>query len=129
MKKLLFLLLFIQQVMISQAPEASIKQEPIDFELAEIKPVFPGGNAEFSKFIAKNFVTPDVEGLSGVIKVSFVIDLNGNVTDIKVVKDIGNGSGQAAINLMKKSPKWSVGQIEGKLIKVRYILPITVKAY
>lgn len=131
MKNFLLLLLtfFGLQSLFAQAQISAIKSIPVEFSTSEIKPLFPGGNAEFSKFIGKNFVAPDVEGLSGVVIVSFVVELDGSLTEIKAIKDIGNGAGQAAINMIKKSPKWSPGQMEGKPVRVRYELPVTIKNY
>lgn len=126
---LLLLLCLGLQSLVAQAQISAIKSIPVEFGTSEIKPLFPGGNAEFSKFISKNFTAPDVEGLNGTVIISFVIELDGSLTDIKVVKDIGSGSGQAAMNMIKKSPKWSPGQMEGKAVRVRYELPVTIRNY
>lgn len=131
MKNYTFLcvLLFVIHGAYSQAPASAIKSIPVEYNVVELKPIFPGGNAEFSKFIGKNFVSPEVEGLSGVVNISFVIETDGSIGETKVIKDIGNGSGQAALAMIKKSPKWSPGQMNGAPVRVRYTLPITIKNY
>ena len=55
----------------------------------EVKPDFPGGIEKFYKFVAKNYQTPEEEGLKGKVFVSFVVEKDGSLTDIKVIRDIG----------------------------------------
>ena len=131
MKKYLLLLVFafVAQISFGQATISAIKSIPVEYTTVELRPEFPVGNAEFSKFISKNFVTPDVEGLSGVVNITFVIETDGSINDIKIVKDIGSGAGLAAVAMIKKSPKWSVGQMNGAPVRVRYSLPVTIRNY
>lgn len=131
MKKFLLsiLLPLVGSFSFAQAPTYAIKSIPVEYNVVELRPEFPGGNAEFSKFISKNFVAPEVEGLSGVINISFVIETDGSVNDIKVIKDLGSGTGAAAVAMIKKSPKWTAGQMNGAPVRVRYTLPITMRNY
>ncbi|HKX85965.1 MAG TPA: energy transducer TonB [Flavobacterium sp.] len=129
MKKLLLIaVLFVTQFGFSQAPISAIsKNAPIPYESVENRPIYPGGMNEFIKFIGKNFKAPEVEGLSGVLKVSFVIDTNGAVTDIKVLNDLGSGTGDEAKRVVALSPKWTPGDQDGKPVRVVYTLPITLR--
>ena len=70
----------------------------------EIKPEYKGGFNKFYEYIAKNYRTPDVPGLKGKLLVSFVVEKDGSITDIKVLKDIGYGTGEEAIRILKKCP-------------------------
>ena len=97
MKKLLLLLMFtISQFMIAQASINTVQTLAINYADAEIKPEFPGGYNMFMKFIGENFKTPEVEGLSGTVKISFIIETTGKVTNIKILQDIGSGAGEEA---------------------------------
>ena len=89
--------------------------------------MFLGGYNEFIKFIGENYKAPDVEGLSGVVKVTFVIEVNGRVTNIKVVQDLGSGAGDEAIRVLKLCPIWSPGEVEGERVRVKMELPITIR--
>ena len=80
----------------------------------EVKPDFPGGLEKFYKFIGKNFQVPEEEGLKGKIFVTFVVEKDGSLTDIKVLRDIGYGTGKEAIRVLKSCPKWNPGEQNGK---------------
>lgn len=94
----------------------------------EVKPEFPGGIYKFYAFIAKNFRTPDVKNLNGKVYATFVIEKDGSLTDIKVIRDIGHGTGKEAIRVLELSPKWMPGQQNGKTVRCTYALPISIIA-
>ena len=94
----------------------------------EVKPDFPGGINKFYKFVGDNYQTPEEEGLKGKVYVTFVVEKDGSLTDIKVIRDIGYGTGKEAIRVLKKSPKWSPGVQNGKPVRVLYSLPITIQS-
>lgn len=94
----------------------------------EVKPDFPGGMTKFYAFVGNNFRTPEEDGIkSGKVYVNFVVEKDGSLTDIKVLRDIGFGTGAEAIRVLKKSPKWSPGVQNGKPVRVLYSLPISVE--
>ena len=91
----------------------------------EVQPEFPGGVAGFAKYVQKNYRTPEVEqDLKGRVFVEFVVEKDGSLTDIKVIRDLGFGTGAEAIRMLKNAPKWKPGVQNGKTIRVRYSLPI-----
>jgi protein TonB len=94
----------------------------------EVKPDFPGGIEKFYKFIGKNFQVPEEEGLKGKVIVSFVVEKDGTLTDIKVLRDIGYGTGKEAIRVLKSCPKWNPGEQNGKKVRVLYSLPISIQS-
>jgi hypothetical protein len=94
----------------------------------EVKPDFPGGIEKFYKFVGNNFQTPEEDGLKGKIYVTFVVEKDGSLTDIRVVRDIGYGTGKEAIRVLNKCPKWIPGQKNGKPIRVIYSIPITINS-
>lgn len=94
----------------------------------EVKPDFPGGMQKFYDFVGKNYRTPEEEGLKGKVYVTFVVEKDGSLTDIKVLRDVGYGTGAEAIRVLKKCPKWSPGVQNGKPVRVLYSLPITIQS-
>ncbi|MDR7372471.1 energy transducer TonB [Flavobacterium aquidurense] len=94
----------------------------------EVKPDFPGGIDKFYKFVGNNYKTPEEEGLKGKVYVTFVVEKDGSLTDIKVLRDIGYGTGAEAIRVLKKCPKWTPGEQNGKKVRVLYSLPITIQS-
>ncbi len=94
----------------------------------EVKPDFPGGMEKFYKFVGNNYQTPEEEGLKGKVYVTFVVEKDGSLTDIKVIRDIGYGTGKEAIRVLNKCPKWTPGEQNGKKVRVLYSLPITIQS-
>ena len=94
----------------------------------DVKPYFPGGIDKFYKFVGNNYQTPEEEGLKGKVYVTFVVEKDGSLTDIKVIRDIGYGTGKEAIRVLKKCPKWTPGEQNGKKVRVLYSLPITIQS-
>ncbi len=94
----------------------------------EQKPEFPGGIEKFYAFVGKNYTPPEEEGLKGKVYVTFVVEKDGSLTDIKVIRDIGYGTGKEAIRVLSKCPKWLPGEQNGKKVRVLYSLPITIQS-
>jgi len=94
----------------------------------EQKPEFPGGIEKFYTFVGKNYTPPEEEGLKGKVYVTFVVEKDGSLTDIKVIRDIGYGTGKEAIRVLNKCPKWLPGEQNGKKVRVLYSLPITIQS-
>ena len=93
----------------------------------EVKPDFPGGIQKFYTYIMNNYRIPDEEGLNGNVFVTFVVEKDGRLTDIKVLRDIGFGTGKEALRVLNNSPKWNPGEQNGKKVRVQYSLPIKIK--
>ena len=94
----------------------------------EVKPDFPGGLEKFYEFMGKNFQVPEEEGLKGKIFVTFVVEKDGSLSDIKVLRDIGYGTGKEAIRVLKACPRWVPGEQNGKKVRVLYSLPISIQS-
>jgi periplasmic protein TonB len=94
----------------------------------EQKPEFPGGMDKFYKFVGNNYQTPEEDGLKGKVYVTFVVEKDGSLTDIKVLRDIGYGTGKEAVRVLNKCPKWIPGEQNGKKVRVLYSLPITIQS-
>lgn len=94
----------------------------------EVQPQFPGGMDKFYSFVGKNFNVPEEEGINGKVFVSFTVEKDGNLTDIKVLRDVGFGTGNEAIRVLKKCPRWAPGEQNGKKVRCTYSLPITIKS-
>jgi hypothetical protein len=128
MKRLLLsiITLIIVQFASAQANTTMIDDAPYNYEDVEVRPEFPGGINQFMDFVGKNFKMPDYEGYGGTIKVAFVIEIDGSVTNVKVVKDLGDGTGAEAKRVVSISPRWSSGEFRGKKVRVLYELPIKI---
>jgi protein TonB len=92
-------------------------------------PEFPGGIKKFYTYVGNNFEKPELDSENAIrVSVSFVIEKDGSMTDIKVLKDPGYGLGAEAIRVLKSlKTKWSPGMFEGKAVRTSYNLPITIQ--
>lgn len=89
-------------------------------------PEFPGGMKAFYDFVGKNFRVPEGKDLKGKVIIQFVIEKDGSLTDIKTIRDLGHGTGEEAIRVLKNSPLWIPGEQDGKKVRVLYSLPISI---
>lgn len=90
------------------------------------KPEFPGGMEKFYKFVGNNFQAPTEPNLKGKVYVMFIIEKDGSITNVSVLRDIGHGTGEEATRVIKLSPKWIPAQKDGVPVRVQYSLPITI---
>jgi periplasmic protein TonB len=103
-----------------------IEEEQI-FTIVEEMPSFPGGEAELFKYLGKNIKYPQMAtdaGISGVVYVTFVVDKDGKIRDVKVLRGIGGGCDEEAVRVVKSMPTWKPGKQRGKAVTVQYNLPI-----
>jgi protein TonB len=115
---------------VGNGPAAVVEEDNTVYNTAgiEVKPDFPGGMEKFYKFVGNNYQTPEEEGLKGKVYVTFVVEKDGSLTDIKVLRDIGFGTGKEAIRVLNKCPRWTPGEQNGKKVRVLYSLPITIQS-
>jgi len=99
------------------------------YNYTEIKPMFPGGEAELAKFIKANIQYPQAaidDGVEGTVMVTFAVNENGKVFSPKLKEEkVGYGLDEEALAAVRKMPKWTPGRIKGKNVKTYYDLPIT----
>lgn len=102
-----------------------------DFSTVDVLPDFPGGITEFYKYIGMNFKLPEAarrDSISGRLILSFVVEKDGALSDIKVLRDLGAGTGEEAMRVLATSPKWTPGMQNGKPVRVQYTLPVAINA-
>ncbi len=95
------------------------------FVVVEDMPSFPGGNVQ--KWIAKNVKYPVLameNGIQGKVYIQFVIERDGSITDVKVLRGVDASLDKEAVRVVKAMPKWKPGKQRGKPVRVSYTLPI-----
>ncbi len=93
----------------------------------ESMPQFPGGDAALLKYLAESIRYPALAvetGTEGRVFVTFVVEKDGRITDLKVVKDIGAGCGKEALRVVASMPAWRPGNQNGNAVRVRMNLPV-----
>ena len=90
---------------------------------------FPGGIAACMKYIADNFRYPNIQGdcsIQGKIVVTFTVNEDGNLSDIKVKKSVYSDLDKEAVRVVKSMPSWIPAKQNGKAVKSRYTLPVYI---
>jgi periplasmic protein TonB len=97
------------------------------FMVVESMPEYPGGEAALYKYLAENIKYPQMakeSGIQGRVFVTFVVERDGKVTDVRVLRGIGGGCDEEAIRVVQGMPKWTPGKQRGKSVRVQYNLPV-----
>lgn len=106
-------------------------EEPEYYEgPVESAPNFPGGMDQFYKYVAKNMVFPSQArrmGIEGKVFVRFIINIDGSVTGVEVIKGIGAGCDEAARKVLENAPKFIPAKNRGREVRYRQVIPIYFK--
>ena len=111
------------------SPEAIEQQVPLSesFTVVEQQPEFPGGTAALGQYLGKNLRYPAAAqraNISGRVFISFVVNTDGSIQDVQVLKGLGFGTDEEAQRVVKGMPKWRPGKQSGRPVRVKYNLPI-----
>lgn len=116
-----------QQLQVVQQETSDLWDDKV-YDVVEQMPAFPGGQSALFSWIAKNMKYPPVaeeNGIQGRVVVTCVIDHDGSVTDVKVVKGVDPSLDKEALRLVKSMPKWEPGRQNGKTVRVKYSIPLS----
>ena len=97
------------------------------FTVVESMPEFPGGTGELYKYLGKSIKYPPLakeSGIQGRVFVNFVVEPNGSISNVKILRGIGGGCDEEAVRVVKDMPSWKPGKQRGKAVRVSYNLPI-----
>ncbi|HTD99344.1 MAG TPA: TonB family protein [Mucilaginibacter sp.] len=98
------------------------------FTAVESAPMFPGGQNEFYQFLAKTIKYPEAmkkNNIQGKVFLTFIVEKDGSLSDIKSVRDVGYGSAEESVRVLGLSPKWKPGYQNGRAVRVQYTIPIS----
>lgn len=90
----------------------------------DVTPEFEGGMASFKTFIAKN--CDFNENAQGMLLAQFIVETDGSLSTIKILREVGFGTGKELTRVLMLSPKWSPGLIKGVAVRTVYTIPITI---
>jgi protein TonB len=103
------------------------KEKVYDGAHLQQKPQYPGGTAQRDSFISRHLQYPaqaKQQGIEGTVVVAFVVDADGDITDIKVKRSVSPQLDKEAQRIIKQMPDWKPGRKNGKAVPVRVVLPI-----
>ena len=118
----------IKEIVISEV----VVEEKADaiFDVVETQPNPPGGMSGWNKYLSENLKYPTQArrmGVEGSVILVFVINTDGSIQDVEVLRGIGGGCDEEAIKIVKNAPKWEPGKQRGRAVRTRMRLPIRFK--
>jgi periplasmic protein TonB len=106
--------------------EEQVQEQEI-FIVVEDPPSFPGGDEARIRFLSENIRYPQMareSGIQGTVFVTFVVERDGSVTDVRVLRGIGGGCDEEAIRVIQAMPRWNAGKQRGRPVRVQFNMPI-----
>jgi len=114
---------------VTSKPEIEVPEEP-KFIIVQEMPDFVGGEEARINYLSKNVVYPRSAretGIQGIVYLTFVVEKNGEITDVRVLRGIGGGCDEEAVRVIKAMPKWKPGKQRDKAVRVQLNLPMNFK--
>ena len=121
------------EVVIAAPVEAPVEEEEeeVVFVVVESMPECPGGQQAVFKYLSENVKYPVIaqeNGIQGRVICQFVVNRDGSIVDVEVVRSAGDASlDKEAVRVIKSMPKWKPGKQRGKAVRVKYTLPVNFK--
>ena len=102
-------------------------QDEVLFTVVEKMPEYPGGDDARIKFMVENIKYPEEarqKGITGTVYVTFVVEKDGTVQHVKILRGIGSGCDEEALRVISLMPKWNPGMQRGKPVRIQFNMPI-----
>lgn len=115
-------------IMVEEQP-GKVQEDKI-FDVVEQMPSFPGGISAMQNWMRENLTYPAVaqeNNIQGRVIISIVVEKDGSLGDVKVARSVDPSLDQAAVQLVKKMPKWNPGKQNGMPVRVKYSIPVSYK--
>lgn len=109
---------------------AQTKKNNMAYDVVEVMPQYPGGQIAMMKYIMENIKYPKQamkEGIQGRVTVSFIVEKDGRVSNVRLLRSVQSALDKEAIRVVKSMPKWTPGKHNGKPVRVRFNLPVMFK--
>ena len=113
-------------------PPKPVEEEATEeiFVVVEQQPEFPGGTSALMKFLGDNIKYPVIaqeNGIQGRVITNFVVERDGSISDVQVVRGQDPSLDKEAVRVIKTMPRWTPGQQRGKPVRVRFTLPVVFR--
>ncbi|MDY4514676.1 MAG: energy transducer TonB [Paludibacteraceae bacterium] len=121
------------EVVIAAPVEAPVEEEEeeVVFVVVETMPEFPGGQQALFKYLSENVKYPVIaqeNGIQGRVICQFVVNKDGSIVEVEVVRSGGDASlDKEAVRVIKSMPKWKPGKQRGKAVRVKYTVPVNFR--
>lgn len=111
-------------------PEPPKEEETKVFDVVEQMPSFPGGAGALMQYLSSNIKYPVVaeeNGVQGRVVCTFVVEKDGSITDVRVIKSVDPSLDKEAVRVVKGMPRWIPGKQNGSAVRVKYTVPVTFR--
>ena len=111
-------------------PEPPKEEETKVFDVVEQMPSFPGGPSALMQYLSSNIKYPVVaeeNGVQGRVVCTFVVERDGSITDVRVIRSVDPSLDKEAVRVVKSMPKWIPGKQNGSAVRVKYTVPVTFR--
>ena len=115
---------FTPVVVVQEEEEIS---EEVVFTVVEDQPSYPGGEEARIRYLQENLRYPQMAreaGIQGTVFVTFVVERDGSVTDVRILRGIGGGCDEEAVRVVQNMPRWNPGRQRGQPVRVQFNMPI-----
>ena len=112
------------------APKVVEEDDQVIFQVVETMPTFPGGDQALFKFLSDNIRYPVIaqeNGIQGRVICQFVVNRDGSIVDVEVVRSVDPSLDREAIRVIRSMPNWKPGMQRGKAVRVKYTLPVNFR--
>jgi protein TonB len=127
MRKLIFLALMGIAMFLNSAKAQDNPNKIYDFTAVKKQPEFPGGLSKFYAYLSQEIKYPEVakkNKTQGKVFASFVVEKDGTLTDLQVIRSLSTETDNEALRVLKKSPKWHPAQQNGTPVRVKYNIAV-----
>ena len=111
-------------------PPKHVVEETKIFTVVEQMPMFPGGDGALMGYLRDNIHYPTVaaeNGVQGRVVVGFVVERDGSITDVNVLRSVDPSLDREAMRVVKSMPRWTPGKQNGSAVRVKYQVPVTFR--
>lgn len=132
MKKLILMLLMAECCLISAHAQKTVVSQTNQkvFDTVEQMPEYPGGMQAMIEFLQTNMKYPEdaaKQKVEGRVMVQFIVETDGSISDVHVAKQVFPSLDAEAIRVVKAMPNWTPGKEKGRVVRVKYLLPIVFR--
>ncbi len=111
---------------VDEEEEETVIEEPI-FVFVEDQPEYPGGDKARLTFLSNAITYPELAketGIQGVVHLTFVVEKSGEISNVELLRGIGGGCDEAAIEAIKRMPNWKPGKQRGRAVRTQFKMPV-----
>ena len=115
-----------KEIIAQPEPPKHVEEDKV-FDIVEQQPLFPGGQSALMQFLHDNIKYPVVaqeNGVQGRVTVQFVVEKDGSITDVHVLRGVDPSLDKEAVRVVKSMPRWTPGKQNGTTVRVNYRLPV-----